>query len=80
MTDGIHAMTRGINGASSDVYYHNILLHVLGEQLRIRAGFIRNIPVDGVLGHIGFFEYFKVGFDYSLIPPQLIVEKIQRPQ
>lgn len=72
----------GIMAAPSEpVYFHRLTLFVeeIGT-IPIRAGFVRKLNTDGVLGRDGFFDYYQVGFDQSSKPPVILLERIQRPQ
>jgi hypothetical protein len=55
-------ITQGIGGSES-VYLHDITLYIPGGPVKIKAGFKDNLPVAGLLGMNGFFEFFKVSFD-----------------
>jgi hypothetical protein len=46
--------------------------------LRIRAGFVDNLPVAGLLGRRGFFENFIITFDPSAEPPGFDLERLGR--
>jgi hypothetical protein len=54
--------TMGIGGVE-DSYLHDVLLFVPGGPVTITAGFKDNLPVAGLLGITGFFEYFQILFD-----------------
>lgn len=57
----------GISSAEQTAYFHNIKLEVGGHQFDCYAGFSRdmqNLPY-GILGQMGFFNIFKVSFDYK---------------
>jgi hypothetical protein len=56
--------TQGIS-ALSKAYVHEIALYVPGGPINIKAGFMENLPVPGLLGMNGFFENFVVKFDLS---------------
>jgi hypothetical protein len=45
---------------------------------KILAGFTDQLPVAGLLGRVGFFEYFKITFDPSTNPPGFDLERIYR--
>lgn len=70
--------TIGVSGLATVTYLHNIALHVAGNILRIRAGFTNNLPLGGLLGRMGFFEYFKITFDPSSEPPGFELERIHK--
>jgi len=57
----------GISGAGQTAYFHNIKLELGGHQFDCYAGFSRdidNLPY-GILRQAGFFDIFKVSFDYN---------------
>jgi hypothetical protein len=66
----------GITGKRSQNYLHDICLYVAGAAVTIRAGFSEELPVAGILGMDGFFQYFKVAFDP--IQNQCEIERIHR--
>jgi hypothetical protein len=61
--------TNSIQGPTK-IYLHDISLYAPGGVLSIRAGFLDDLPIAGLLGMSGFFEYFKILFD----PTSLRVE------
>lgn len=64
---GVRRNVSGITGASEPYYVHDIRLSVGGQRFSLEAGFMFNPPKDwyGVLGQKGFFDKFKVSFDYA---------------
>jgi len=57
----------GIGSAGQTAYFHNIKLEVGGHEFDCYAGFssdIQNLPY-GLLGQVGFFDIFRVAFDYK---------------
>jgi hypothetical protein len=58
----------GIEGVKTVAYFHNVQISCVGgSPLEVYAGFSRGFDKCmpyGVLGQKGFFEYFKVIFDY----------------
>lgn len=59
----------GVGGKASVYYLHNIAIMVGGWEYQIEAGFMpsvsgRTMPY-GLIGQRGFFEFFKVTFDYQ---------------
>lgn len=76
---GEPAETTGISGVATDIFLHTVSLYVLGNMFKIRAGFADKLPLAGLLGRIGFFEYFKITFDPSSNPPGFDLERIYRP-
>jgi hypothetical protein len=67
--------TQGIS-ALSKTYVHEIALYVPGGPVMIKAGFMENLAVPGLLGMNGFFENFIVRFDLSELA--FDIERIQR--
>jgi len=53
----------GINGTGNRSYLHDIALYVPGGPVQITAAFSDELPLAGLLGMEGFFEYFRVTFD-----------------
>jgi hypothetical protein len=62
--------TNSIDGASS-LYLHDISLYLPGGIVPTRAGFSDKLPIAGLLGMTGFFEYFKVTFDPTALQVEL---------
>jgi len=54
--------TFGISGPARQ-YLHEIALYIPGGVVTIHAGFSDDLPLAGLLGMNGFFEYFTVTFD-----------------
>jgi len=65
-------------GGPQDVWMHPVQLFVGGELLEIEAGFAKTLPVAGILGRKGFFQFFKITFDPSSEPPGLELERIHK--
>jgi len=57
-------MTQGIGGLLK-AYIHEIALYVPGGPVNVRAAFLEDLPVSGLLGMNGFFDNFAVKFDQS---------------
>ena len=59
----------GIGGKASIYYIHPITVEVGGWPYNIEVGFMQNVAGRvmqyGVVGQIGFFEFFKVKFDFQ---------------
>lgn len=55
-------ITNGIGG-STTTYLHEVMLYLPGGPVISKVGFKDNLPVAGLLGMLGFFEFFKVSFD-----------------
>jgi hypothetical protein len=54
--------TLGIGGRQQ-ISLYEISLFLPGGPVKTKAGFQNNLPVAGLLGMKGFFEFFKVTFD-----------------
>ena len=52
-------------GASSDVYFHQIQLVMMGSMVSTMAGFSHHLSVAAILGRQGFFDNYTVTFDPS---------------
>ncbi len=60
-------------------YFHTVNLHVgTNWSVEIKAGFVENLSMAGLLGRRGFFENFVVRFDHSSSPPYFDLERISR--
>jgi hypothetical protein len=70
--------TRAGLGGTEDVWVHPVQLFVGMEMFSIHAGFTDKIPLAGLLGRSGFFEYFKITFDPSTVPAELEIERVSR--
>jgi hypothetical protein len=70
--------TMGVSGQATRTYLHNVSLYAMGSIIRIRAGFTETLPVGGLLGRRGFFEYFKITFDPSTDPPGFELERVHK--
>jgi hypothetical protein len=58
-------------------YFYTVNLHVgMNWAIEIKAGFVENLLMAGLLGRRGFFENFVVRFDHSSSPPYFDLEKI----
>lgn len=57
----------GVGGKSINVYFHNIFISVGGHEYPLKCGFSYEMAQNGygLLGQIGFFDKFKVIFDYT---------------
>jgi hypothetical protein len=64
--------TQGISGSES-VYLHEITLYLPGGPINTKVGFTESLPIAGLLGMTGFFEFFRVAFE-----PDLKICEIQR--
>lgn len=65
-------------GGSQDVWFHRVVLYVGDDALHIKAAFAPNLPVAGLLGRAGFFEYFKITFDPTSDPPGLELDRTHK--
>ena len=52
----------GIGGRET-TYLHRVNLFVPGGPFTMTAGFKENLPIAGILGMQGFFEFFRITFD-----------------
>ncbi len=57
--------TQGISG-SEYVYLHEVMIYLPAGSVKTKVGFKDNLPIGGLLGMNGFFEFFKVTFDPNL--------------
>ncbi|MEK7066047.1 MAG: aspartyl protease family protein, partial [Patescibacteria group bacterium] len=67
ITKGEKREVFGVGGKASIYYLHKVTLEVGGWEYKVEAGFLptvgtRIVPY-GIVGQIGFFEFFKVIFD-----------------
>jgi hypothetical protein len=67
--------TQGISMISK-VYVHEIAIYVPGGPINIRAGFMENLSVPGLLGMNGFFENFVVTINLAELA--FDIERIHR--
>jgi len=67
ITKGIKKEVFGVGGKASVYYVHKVVIEVGGWEYKIEAGFLPHIATRivpyGIVGQIGFFEFFKVIFD-----------------
>jgi hypothetical protein len=70
--------TMGVSGIPTRIYRHTISLYIFGNTFKIPAGFTDQLPLAGLLGRRGFFEYFKITFDPSSNPPGFDLERVYR--
>lgn len=66
VTSGHKRQIAGIGGHKIKGYEHDLFLKVAGKQYRTKVVFSKEIPPHsfGVLGNQGFFNHFRVNFDY----------------
>jgi hypothetical protein len=62
--------TNSIQGPTK-IYLHDISLYAPGGIVPARAGFSDVLPIAGLLGMSGFFEYFKITFDPTALRVEL---------
>jgi aspartyl protease len=74
---GIPSVRAGIGGGS-EVWVHPITLFVAGHVLQLNAAFSDTLPLAGLLGRSGFFEYFRITFDPASAPPGLELERVHK--
>jgi len=57
----------GTGGQEQSAFFHDIKLEVGGHEISCFAGFLRELESlpYGILGQIGFFDNFKITFDYE---------------
>ncbi|MBW2018353.1 MAG: hypothetical protein JRJ01_16195 [Deltaproteobacteria bacterium] len=71
----------GPESPTASLYFHKVRILVGPSQFETWAGFSWKVSWGGLLGMKGFFENFKVGFDFSCFPPEapkLEIERINR--
>ncbi len=58
---------KGINGAESTGYIHEVWINVKNVWIQAKVVFSYDIPKFGhqVVGQLGFFDHFKINFDYN---------------
>ena len=54
----------GISGNKIDAYFASVHLVVEGRTYPTHVGFVKNFATDVLLGGIGFFDHWKVRFEY----------------
>lgn len=67
---GEKVSTNSIQGAT-EIYLHDISLYAPGGIVPARVGFSEKLPIAGLLGMTGFFEYFKITFDPTALSVEL---------
>ncbi len=76
LKSGTLELTNGIGGEEK-TYLHDVHLYIPGGFVKIKAGFKEKLPVAGLLGMYGFFEFFKVSFDHDE-KKKCLLERIYR--
>ena len=67
-----------IQGHSETIYFHKVRIFVEADWIiEVKAGFMKKLSVNGILGRNGFFDRFQVRFDHSTSPHQLEVNRIE---
>jgi hypothetical protein len=62
--------TNGIQGPTN-IYMHDVSLYAPGGIVPAYAGFSDALPIAGLLGMTGFFEYFEIIFDPTAMHVEL---------
>lgn len=69
-----------IQGPKQAIYYCPVRLYVADNWIiNITAGFLKKLPVAGILGRTGFFDHFSVSFDHRVSPPQFEIDRATKP-
>src|SRR3989338_7612373 len=66
--DGEPQRVSGVAGQTSTYYVHKVVMEVGGHPRKIKAGFLPNVAGAcnyGIVGQNGFFDQFKVTFDFQ---------------
>lgn len=70
-----------VEGPVQPVYFHRLTLFIEDHWIiPVRAGFVKKLSADGILGRDGFFDNFRIGFDHTDKPPHFVLDKIERSQ
>lgn len=72
----------GVTGFGSPIYIHTVTLKIDSLVIKIKAGFLENMTNAGygIVGQVGFFDKFKVTFDYQNGEIELIEKKKKPPR
>lgn len=55
---------QGFTGKDAELtYFHQVRLRVAGTTITTVVGFCYALPVNALLGRVGFFDHFKITFD-----------------
>lgn len=67
LEEGIKTKTYGFTGDGQIAYIHAIGIKLGNKTYTAKAGFVENMNETGfgIVGQVGFFDRFKVTFDYS---------------
>jgi len=70
-----------IAGPREPIYFHNVNIYVETDwMIPVRAGFMKKLHANGILGRNGFFDNFHVHFDHSVFPSVVEIKRIEKPQ
>jgi hypothetical protein len=67
LTRGKKMIFYGTSGAPQEAYFHEIQIEIAGWPMDLYCGFskdMQSLPY-GILGQSGFFDQFKIEFDYK---------------
>jgi hypothetical protein len=78
LENGRKEQRTGIGGTEQDVWVHPIHLFIGTDLLAVDAAFSPELPLAGLLGRKGFFEFYRVTFDPEPNPPELEIERVYR--
>ena len=64
----------GVTGVKEVYYVHPVTLSVGGWEYKTEVGFLRGVSRFGygIVGQVGFFDQFKVKFDYQKAEVELV--------
>lgn len=69
-----------IQGPKQAIYYCPVQLYVAENWvISVTAGFLKKLPVAGILGRTGFFDAFDISFDHKAKPHEFTIERVSRP-
>ena len=66
----------GIGGGPIVGFLHQVSVTIAAHTYKAPMVFASNIPATGILGQTGFFDHFKVTFDWTPDPPIFELEQI----
>ena len=75
LESGIAQRVQGIGGTEK-IWLHPVTLHIPEGPVRVLAGFMKNLPVAGLLGMAGFFEHYTVTFDWTM--KESVLQRVYR--
>jgi hypothetical protein len=77
--NGIPSEAMGFSGkVEVRAFAHTVNLFLEDQIINIQASFVSNLPIAGILGRRGFFEQFKVLFDFPASEPFFEIERRAR--